>query len=71
MHFSGVTRRCPHCEKAIGIMLDMCAGCENRRAREAAESERRLAEWAVDGLEQLGAYLARRAAFEVEYPDPD
>jgi hypothetical protein len=35
MYFSGVTKRCPHCEKAISIVLEMCADCERRRAFEA------------------------------------
>lgn len=71
MYFSGVRKRCPHCENTISLVQEMCTACELRLLEEARAEERRLAAFAAEGIERLGAYLAAWAAFEAEYPDPD
>ena len=60
VYLSPVRKQCPHCEFTIGIAQEMCAGCERRRAQEAA-----------GGITRLERYLASWAAFKLAYPDPD
>ena len=71
MYFSGVRKKCPHCENTVSLVQEMCTACELRHLEAAKAEERRLTAWAVDGLERLGAYLAAWAAFAAEYPEPE
>jgi hypothetical protein len=71
MYFSGVRKKCPHCENTISLVQEMCTACELRHLQAAKAEEQGLVAWAAEGIERFGEYLEAWAAFAAEYPEPE